>query len=396
MCIRDRATPVPTLRTRDAEQEFLEVIKMEEEFKNYLSGLLKDRLEETIKFGRKYMSPQFLVEYLQDLFGPVIFFDHLLTITQQYSICDVEVVTGDGERALNIGFNLALFGEPGTGKTFATKDMILGNESQNVPPHGLPGLNRYCGGMTPAKFIAIGEAYQDRRFNFIITEFNDWFKYRGMVEPLKLAMERGTIRYETKTYTVGPYKFTSFFSVNYNTKVGERGYEVTVSDPNFNAIEDRMLCRLHRLTKEKYSELAKSQRKLMLGILQRKMTRVAPKLRDHLTLVYAIGSKHWLVAGSFHEKKILLTDEMLNLLDKASSLILEHLETKTVPFSMRLERRAVQLASAMSLMNYFRTRSDVIPIDSTAARMAIQFFVEEAWIRSKETFSLYDVLKELF
>ena len=69
---------------------------------------------------------------------------------------------------------------------------------------------------------------------------------------------------------------------------------------------------------------------------------------------------------------------MLNLLDKASSLILEHLETKTVPFSMRLERRAVQLASAMSLMNYFRTRSDVIPIDSTATKMAIQFFVEEA------------------
>ena len=103
----------------------------------------------------------------------MIFFDHLLTITQQYSICDVEVITGDCERALNIGFNLALFGEPGTGKTFATKDMILGNESQNVPPHGLPGLNRYCGGMTPAKFIAIGEAYQDRRFNFIITEFND-------------------------------------------------------------------------------------------------------------------------------------------------------------------------------------------------------------------------------
>jgi len=87
---------------------------------------------------------------------------------------------------------------------------------------------------------------------------------------------------------------------------------------------------------------------------------------------------------------------MLNLLDKASSLVLEHLETKTVPFSMRLERRAVQLASAMSIMNYFRTRSDVIPIDSTAAKMAIQFFIEEVWIRSREMFPLYDVLKELF
>jgi len=28
--------PIPPLRTKDAEQEFLEVIKMEEEFKNYL------------------------------------------------------------------------------------------------------------------------------------------------------------------------------------------------------------------------------------------------------------------------------------------------------------------------------------------------------------------------
>jgi len=65
-----------------------------------------------------------------------------------------------------------------------------------------------------------------------------------------------------------------------------------------------MLCRLHWLTKEKYSELAKSQRRLMLGILQRKMAKVAPKLRDHLTLVYAIETKHWLVAGTFHEKSI--------------------------------------------------------------------------------------------
>jgi len=388
------AGPIPTLRTKDAEQEFLEVIKMEEEFKNYLSSLIKERLEETIKFGKE-LSPQFLINYLQDLYGPTIFFDHLLTITQQYSICDVDVVTEEGSKALSTGFNLALFGEPGTGKTFATKDMILGNESQNVPPHGLVGLNRYCGGMTPAKFIAIGEAYQGRKFNFIVTEFNDWFKYKGMVEPLKLAMERGIIRYETKSYTVGPYNFSSFFSVNYNTEVKERGYEVTVSDPNFNAIEDRMLCRLHRLTKEKYSELAKSQRKLMLGILQSKMVKIAPKLRDHLTLTYAIETKYHLVVGAFQEKKVLLTDEMLKLLEKASNLILENLETRTVPFSMRLERRAVQLASAMSLTNYFNTNSDVIPIDPTAAKMAVQFFVEEAWIRANEAFPLYEVLKKL-
>jgi len=134
----------------------------------------------------------------------------------------------------------------------------------------------------------------------------------------------------------------------------------------------------------------------MLGTLQRKMAEVAPKLRDHLTLVYAIETKHRLVSGSFHEKKILLTNEVLDLLGKASSLVLEHLGTEKVPFSMRLEERAIRLASAMSLMNYFRTRSDVIPIDSTASRMAIQFFVEEAWIRSRERFSLHDMLRKLF
>jgi len=390
------ATPPPTLRTKYAQQEFLEVIKMEEEFKNHLSTLVKERLEQTVKFGRAW-SPNALINYLHELYGQVIFFDHLLSITQQYSICDTDVVAGEeGVKALNTGFNLALFGEPGTGKTFATKDMILGSEAQNVPPHGLPGLNRYCGGMTPARFIAVGEAYQSRRFNFVVTEFNDWFKYRGMVEPLKLAMERGEIRYETKTYTVGPYKFTSFFSVNYNTQVKEKGYEVTVSDPNFNAIEDRMLCRLHRLTKEKYSELSKSQRRLMMGVPQRKMIGVAPKLRDHLTLVYAIETKHPLIAEAFHDKKVLLTDEMFNLLEKASRLILEHLETKTVPFSMRLERRAIQLASAMSLTNFFNTDSDLIPVDPTAAKMAVRFFVEEAWVRANEAFPLYQVLQNLF
>lgn len=367
---------------------------MDEEFKTYLRTLLGNKLDQAIEFGKE-ISPSFLVNYLQGLYGSVIFFDHLLSVTQQYSICDAEVVNQEGSKALSTGFNLALFGEPGTGKTFATKDMITGNEEQGVPPHGLPGINRYCGGMTPSKFIAIGEAYTGRRFNFIVTEFNDWFKYKGMVEPLKLAMERGTIRYETKAYTVGPYRFTSFFSVNYNTQVYERGYEVTVSDPNFNAIEDRMLCRLHRLTKEKYQELSRSQRELMLGKLQASMRKVAPQLRDHLTLVYAIQTKEPQVVGSFYEKKVMITNDMLNMLDRAKSLVLESLETKTVPFSMRLERRAIQLASAMSLLNYFNTKSDVIPIDNTAARMATRFFVEEAWIRANEAFPLYDILKRL-
>jgi len=387
------AKPVPRLSTEQAEREFLEVIRMDEDFRNYLKDLIANRLEQTIEFG-KQMSPTCLINYLQSLYGPTLFFDHLLSITQSYSICDSTVINKEGQKALNTGFNLALFGEPGTGKTFATKDMILGNEDQGVPAHGLPGINRYCGGMTPAMFIAIGEAYVGRRFNFIVTEFNDWFKHKGMVEPLKLAMERGSIRYETKTYTVGPYRFSSFFTVNYNTEVYEKGYEVTVRDPNFNAIEDRMLCRLHRLTKQKYQDLSKSQRALLLGELRTKMEE-AYKLRDHVTLVYAIQTKDPLVAGSFYDKRILMTDEILKMLENATNLVLEHLGSKVVPFSMRLERRALQLASAMSLMNYFRTGSDVIPIDSLAAKMAVQFFIEEAWIRSNEAFPIYHIMKKL-
>ena len=388
------AKPVPKLSTEQAEREFLQVISMDEEFRNYLKNLLTNRLEETIEFG-KQMSPAHLINYLQSLYGPTIFFDHLLSIAQSYSICDSTVINKEGQKALNTGFNLALFGEPGTGKTFAAKDMIVGNEDLGVPAHGLPGINRYCGGMTPAMFIAIGEAYVGRRFNFIVTEFNDWFKYRGMVEPLKLAMERGSIRYETKTYTIGPYRFSSFFTVNYNTEVRKKGYEVTVRDPNFNAIEDRMLCRLHRLTKQKYRELSKSQRALMLGELRAKMEQ-AYKIRDHLTLVYAIQTKDPLVAGTFYEKKILLTDKVLEMLEEAANLVLEHLRSvKVVPFSMRLERRALQLASAMSLMNYFNTDSDIIPIDNLAAKMAVQFFVEEAWIRSNEAFPMNYVMKKL-
>jgi hypothetical protein len=387
------AKPIPRLSTEQAEREFLEVIRMDEDFRNYLKDLITNRLEQTIEFGKE-MSPTYVINYLQSLYGPTLFFDHLLSITQSYSICDSTVVNKEGQKALNTGFNLALFGEPGTGKTFATKDMILGNEDQGVPPHGLPGINRYCGGMTPAMFMAIGEAYVGRRFNFIVTEFNDWFKHKGMVEPLKLAMERGSIRYETKTYTVGPYRFSSFFTVNYNTEVYEKGYEVTVKDTNFNAIEDRMLCRLHRLTKQKYQELSRSQRALLLGKLRAKMED-SYKLRDHLALVYAIQTKDPLVAGSFYDKKILMTDEILRMLETATDLVLEHLGSKVVPFSMRLERRALQLASAMSLMNYFNAESDIIPIDNLAAKMAVQFFVEEAWIRSNEAFPIYHVMKKL-
>ncbi len=386
--------PIPRLSTRQAEDEFVRVLEMEAEYNSYLEELLRERLDEALKFGRGF-SVRRLVEYLVDLFGGEIYFDELLTLAQQYSLTDTPVVTESGHKSMTTGFNLALFGEPGTGKTFATKDFIMGNESLGVLAHGLPGLNRYCGGMTPAMFIAIGEAYTGRRFNFIVTEFNDWFKHRGMVEPLKLALEGGVIAYETKTYRVGPYRFSSFFSVNYNTRVFERGYQVTISDPNFNAIEDRMLCRLHRLTKEKYRELAESQKRLMLGITTEKMARMAPKIRDHLTLVHAIQTGHP-AARDFSPKRIILRESDLAAVTSAREAMLEAMgEFKVLPFSMRLERRAIQLASSLTLTSYFGTESEELTIDPDALRLAVRFYVEEAWIRAGERFDLKEVLRKL-
>jgi phosphatidylglycerophosphatase A len=126
------------------------------------------------------------------------------------------------------------------------------------------------------------------------------------------------------------------------------------------------------------------------------MENMAPKIRDHLTLLYAIQTRDPLVAGTFPDKKIMLTNDTLKMLEEATNLVLEHLgEVKVVPFSMRLEKRALQLASAITLMKYFNSDSDVIPIDEVAARMAVQFFVEEAWVRSNEAFPLFEVLKKL-
>ncbi len=62
--------PIPRLSTKDAETEFLEVIKMDEVFKNYLEDLVKNRLDDVVEFGKR-ISPTFLIDYLQDLYGPV-------------------------------------------------------------------------------------------------------------------------------------------------------------------------------------------------------------------------------------------------------------------------------------------------------------------------------------
>jgi hypothetical protein len=374
------------------EKERKRIQEMDSEFQEYLSELLRHRLDATVRFGKQF-SLATLSDYLQEHFGKVLYFDSLLSVIQQYSLADVKIMHQQGKTGKRTGWNLSLFGEPGTGKTFPTHDMILGKSDAKVPPHGIPGRNRYAGGITPARFIRVAQAYVNRVFNFVVPEFNDWFRYKGMVDPLKLAMERGEIKYEMHREVVGPYRFNSFFSVNYNVATFRKGYEVTVQDPNFNAIEDRMLCRLHRLTKQRYLEIAQSQMRLVFGEID--LEKGAQQVRDHLTLVYAIETKHPLVESRFKHKTVMLNQKAQKMIENAREAILEHIPHKVVRFSARLEDHAIRFACAASLLNYFHSNLDFIPVSEEALRYAIQLFVEEASVRSREEFDPQEVLKKL-
>ncbi|MEM2098180.1 MAG: hypothetical protein QXU99_00330 [Candidatus Bathyarchaeia archaeon] len=391
------AASAPTVeaveKTDYLEDERQRIEKMDAELDKYLNDLLKNRLNQTIKFGKTF-SASYLADYLQNLFGEVLYFDGFLSILQQYAIADVEIINPQGARTgMRTGWSFALFGEPGTGKSFSTRDLILGVPDGKIKPHGVPGRNRYCGGITPARFIRIGQAYAGRTFNFIVPEFNDWFRYSGMVDVLKIAMERGEIKHELHREIIGPYRFSSFFSVNYNTQVMGRGYAVTIGDPNFNAIEDRMICRLHRLTKERFVEIAKSQMRLALGEVS--VDKGAQQIRDHVALVYAIETGHPLVKGRFPPKPVMVTPEVYTAISRAREAILKRIPG-SMKFSARLEINVVKFACAASLLSYFNSDLDYIPISEDVIKRAVKLYVEEASVRSREEFQAEDVLRELF
>jgi len=215
-----------------------------------------------------------------------------------------------------------------------------------------------------------------------------------MVEPLKIAMEQGQLKYETHSEIIGPYRFTSFFAVNYNVSVHGKGYQVTIQDPNFNAVEDRMLCRLHRLTKERFDEITKSQMKLALGAID--LEKGAGKIRDHLTLVHAIETGHRFLEGRFPAKPVMITPQVFEIIGRARGAILEKIPQKVVKFSARLEDRALRFACAASLMDYFRSDQDYIPVSEEALKYAVQLYVEEASVRSKDAFPPEEILGKVF
>jgi hypothetical protein len=384
--------PNPDEPPNPLEEERTTISQMQNQLDTYLADLLRNRLQQTLKFGKTF-SAGILADYLQNLFGEMLYIDSFLSLIQQYSLCDTEVINPQSKTGIKTGWSYALFGEPGTGKSFSTRDLILGIPGGKMLPHGIPGRNRYCGGITPARFIRIGQAYVGKTYNFIVPEFNDWFRYSGMVDTLKIAMERGEIKHELHREVIGPYRFESFFTVNYNTQVMGQGYAVTIGDPNFNAIEDRMICRLHRMTKERYLEIAQNQAKLALGQID--VDKGAKQIRDHLTLIYAIQTEHPLVKGHFAKKPIMITPKMYDTVAKARTVILKHIPD-AMKFSARLENNVVKFACSASLLNYFNEDLAYIPVNEEALERSIRLYVEEASVRSKEAFKPEEVLGELF
>jgi hypothetical protein len=363
----------PLAGWRPPPDERVEVEEMDQSFFLALQEVLAERLEETVEFGRTF-SLKALLSYAEKLFGEQLYLDPVLAILQQYALADVPLLAPGGRPTGTTGFHLALFGPPGTGKTFAIDDFIRGNARNGVPAHGLPGRNRYCGGITPAQFLRLGAHYQGRTFNFVVPEFNDWFKYRGMVEPLKLVMEQREVKYETTFGTVGPYTFRSFFSVNYNVRVGGgNAWESTISDPNFVALEDRMLLRFHRMTRERFRAVEQSAERLELGEMGFDL---AERIRDHLTLVYAIETGHPLVR-EWPKRGVALSRGLYTTLREVSERALAR--TASPRFSPRLRGRAVKLAAASALLGYFsHPKGDgALPVGREEESLAQRFYQQE-------------------
>jgi hypothetical protein len=79
---------------------------------------------------------------------------------------------------------------------------------------------------------------------------------------------------------------------------------------------------------------------------------------------------------------------------KTREAIMEAIPDKRLTFSARVEKNAIILAAAMSLINYFRY-DEVIPLDGKALEIAIKFYVEEASVRMGESFDSLEVLGKI-
>ncbi len=357
------------LSTEEAMREYQNVVlQLKREYEFFVRNVREEEVEE---WTSQIRSIGDVMEYIKGIMGERLYMDALLPIIQQYSIANIPIYSSaNKDRNINqTGFSLAYFGEPGTGKTFATDDLLRGKEEKGVPPHGMIGRLRYAQGMTPKMFIAILEAYQNYPVDWVIPEFKDFFAYRGMVEKLKLVMERREVRDETRTAIIGPYKVTSFFIVNYNTQVNKGKWRTTINDPNFNAVEDRMLCKLFLNTQERRKLIWENMKRIAAGKVNYYL---AEPLRKHMTYTYHLLNEQ-------NAKVIVDEDDFMKIGDEIAEAINKH----NAPVSLRIIDRALQIAASSSLVRFLAERENEIWIDKTSLDLAKNFVMEEMEARAK-------------
>ena len=369
--------------------------ELDDEFDRALEDILANRYEKTLAFGTTF-DCTILASYLKRIAGDELYLDPLFSMTQQYALADTPVVNAQNLQIGSTGFHLALIGDPGTGKTFAIKELIVGNEKEQKQAHGLVGRNKTLGTASAAAFVRFAEAYEGKKMNFIVPELGSWLGYTGVFDLLKRIMEDGVAEHHVKGEHVGPYRFDSFFSVNYNPDMKGGRVCLPTNDPNFKAVIDRMVNHAQWQTDGRYGAVAENQMRVWEGAA---VMDLSQQIQDHLMLVYAAQTRHPLVAGVLLQKPVVATGDFFNAIRNAREVICEQLrsygEKETdgsvrVPFSARIEKTTLKIASAMSVMDYFRAPADgvvagatpSIEISKHATEYALHSMVQQAALRT--------------
>ncbi len=354
--------------TDDALYEYRNVVlKLRKEYDEFVESLNEKVIDELSESIKNVLDLKKYTQHVMD----TLYMDALLPLIQQYGMADVPIFSDKGKKVTQTGFSLAYFGEPGTGKTFATDDFLRGNEKNGVPPHGIIGRMRYAEGMTPKKFISILEAYRDFPADWVIPEFNDFFRYQGMVEKLKLVIEQREVSDETKRDTIKPYKVTSFFIVNYNTHLTKKGWKVTIRDPNFSAIEDRMVCRVFVNDETREKAIYENMVRKINGEIEWYLSGV---LRKHLTATY-----HYLVKNNV--SVVIDASDFVWFGDKIRALKVEY----GTPLSNRVILKGIQIAGSAALVKALNVSERRIKITRDELLISFDFIKEEIKTRARKT-----------
>ena len=85
-------------------------------------------------------------------------------------------------------------------------------------------------------------------------------------------------------------------------------------------------------------------------------------------------------------KPVMLTSKTQEMLMRVRKAILEEIPGETVSFSARLEDHAIRFACAASLLSYFQSSFDYVPVNEEALEYAMRLYVEEASVRSRNEF----------